>query len=257
MKGRRMVIGAYLALGVFLLAHTVNAFVDDALRVPPIRDSALTSIIPSGLQQAANPGAPPLDVAKKVALIGTVCGPQGGIMAILEDLSTKTQSLYHLGNQIHTVGALSVIEKDRVLFRKGQQEEWLPLALTQQAQSGAPGAGISAPAPRPSAPQRRILDRRDVDAALADRTRLLTHAQAVPYLTDGKLDGFRLYSVMPLGFFDKIGLQTNDLLQRINGVEIRDQGLLLSLFQQLQNERIVRVDIVRDTQRQTLVYEIR
>ena len=64
-----------------------------------------------------------------------------------------------------------------------------------------------------------MLDRREIDAALADTTRLLTQAQAVPYLTDGKLDGFRLYSVMPLGFFDKIGLQTNDVLQRINGVE--------------------------------------
>ena len=75
--------------------------------------------------------------------------------------------------------------------------------------------------------------------------------------TDGKLDGFRLASVMPLGFFDKIGLQTNDLLQRINGVEIRDPGILLSLFQQLRNERTVRVDIVRNTQRQILTYEIR
>jgi general secretion pathway protein C len=79
----------------------------------------------------------------------------------------------------------------------------------------------------------------------------------VPYLTDGKLDGFRLYSVMPLGFFDKIGLQTNDVLQRINGVELRDPGMLLSLFQQLRNERTIRVDLVRNTQRQTLTYDIR
>ena len=102
-----------------------------------------------------------------------------------------------------------------------------------------------------------MLDRREIDAALSDTTRLLTQAQAVPYLTDGKLDGFRLNSVMPLGFFDKIGLQTNDVLQRINGVELRDPGMLLSLFQQLRNERTIRVDLVRNTQRQTLTYDIR
>jgi len=62
---------------------------------------------------------------------------------------------------------------------------------------------------------------------------------------------------MPLGFFDKIGLQTNDVLQRINGVELRDPGMLLSLFQQLRNERTIRVDLVRNTQRQTLTYDIR
>jgi len=284
---KRVVIGASLVLGMFLLAHTVNAFVAEALRVPPIQDSVLAAIIPlepqvdspralvdaivtSGLfpvppsasasldsGSAANPVTAPLEVAKKVALIGTVFGSQGGIMAILEDLSTKKQSLYRLGDQIPTVGSLSAIEKNRVLFREGQQEEWLPLALTQQMQSGAPGAGNSTPAPRLSAPQRRFLDRREIDAALADTTRLLTHAQAVPYLNDGKLDGLRLYSVMPLGFFDKIGLQTNDLLQRINGVDIRDPGILLSLFQQLRNERTVRIDIVRNAQRQILTYEIR
>jgi general secretion pathway protein C len=284
---KRVAIGAYLSLGAFLLAHTVNAFVADALRPSSIQPSARDSIslsesqatspraladaiVTSGLfplppgagdalasGQAAEPVASPLDVAKKVALIGTVFGQQGGIMAILEDLPTKKQNLYRMGEQIPSVGALSAIEKNRVLFREGRQEEWLDLALTQQQQSGAPGTAITAPVPRPSAPQRRILDRRDIDTALADTTRLLTQAQAVPYLTDGKLDGFRLYSVMPLGFFDKIGLQNNDLLQRINGVEIRDPGMLLSLFQQLRNERTVRVDIVRNTQRQILTYEIR
>jgi general secretion pathway protein C len=207
--------------------------------------------------QTSAPIAPPLEVAKKVALIGTVFGQQGGIMAILEDLPTKKQSLYRMGEEIPAVGALSAIEKNRVLFRVGTQEEWLDLVLTQLPHPLLSGVPASATVPHPSAPQRRILDRREIDAALADTTRLLTQAHAVPYLTDGKLDGFRLYSVMPLGFFDKIGLQTNDLLQRINGVEIRDPGMLLSLFQQLRNERNVRVDIVRNTQRQTLVYEIR
>jgi general secretion pathway protein C len=287
---KRVAIGAYLAIGAFLLAHTVNAFVADALQSPPIQVSAVNSITPSEPQaesfraladvivasglfplppgagdssasgQTSAPIAPPLEVAKKVALIGTVFGQQGGIMAILEDLPTKKQRLYRMGEEIPTVGALSAIEKNRVLFRVGTQEEWLDLALTQLPHpllSGVPATATSAPVPHPSAPQRRILDRREIDAALADTTRLLTQAQAVPYLTDGKLDGFRLYSVMPLGFFDKIGLQTNDLLQRINGVEIRDPGMLLSLFQQLRNERNVRVDIVRNTQRQTLVYEIR
>jgi general secretion pathway protein C len=283
----RVVTGLYLSLGTFLLAHTVNAFVADALRVPPIQVSTPATLAPSELQaeppgiladaivtsgvfplspdagdshasgRAAEPVVPPLEVAKKVAMIGTVFGSQGGMMVILEDLSTKKQTLYRMREQIPAVGILSAIEKDRVLFREGKQEEWLNLALTQQLRSEASGAAPSAPVPRLTAPQSRILDRREIDAALADTTRLLTQAQAVPYLTDGKLDGFRLYSVMPLGFFDRIGLHSNDLLQRINGVEIRDPGMLLSLFQQLRNERTVRVDIVRNAQRQTLIYEIR
>ena len=118
-----------------------------------------------------------------MALIGTVFGQEGGIMAILEDLSTKKQSLYRISEQIPAVGALSAIEKDRVLFREGTQEEWLDLALTHlphPLESGVPATATSASVLRPSAPQRRMLDRREIDAALADTTRLLTQAQAVP-----------------------------------------------------------------------------
>lgn len=174
-------------------------------------------------------------------------------MAILEELSTKKQTLYRLGEQIPSVGSLAAIERSRALFREGAQEEWLDLALTQQLRPVSP----TAPVARPVSPPRRILDRREITSALADTTRLLTQAHAVPYLTDGKLDGFRLYNVMPSGFFDRIGLQTNDIVQRINGVELRDPGMLLSLFQQLRNERSVRVDLVRNAQRETLAYEIR
>ncbi|WP_455388867.1 type II secretion system protein GspC [Petrachloros mirabilis] len=288
---KRAVIFACLTLGGFLLAHTVNAFVAEALRPPYLLPPAHATITPSEPKtapEAASPRAladaimarglfplppgageslvsgqpakapvPPLEVAKKVALLGTVFGQQGGIMAVIEELSTKKQSMYRIGEQIPAVGALSAIERDRVLFREGTQEEWLDLALNQQARSGSPVAATSVTVSHPSSPQRHILDRREIDAALADPTRLLMQAQAVPYLTNGKLTGFRLSSVMPSGFFDKIGLQTNDILQRINGVELRDPGTLLSMFQQLRNERTVRVDLVRKSQQQTLSYEIR
>ena len=96
---KRVAIGTYLSLGAFLLAHTVNAFVADALRPSSIQtfahdsvslsESQTTSpraladaVMTSGLfplppsagnssapGQAAEPAAPPLEVAKKVALI--------------------------------------------------------------------------------------------------------------------------------------------------------------------------------------------
>lgn len=285
---RRATLAAYLSVLAFVIAHSANALVADTLYLPPDRvppastgspEPAASSpppaqsakaILQSGLfilppgsstetSESAPPAPPaqPLDVAKKVALSGTVLGKQGGVMAVLEDLASKKQSLYRLGETVPTVGALAAIEKNRVLFREDTREEWLELDTIHTLRGGAPAAAIPVSVPPPAGPQRRVLDRRELDAALADTTRLLMQAQAVPYLTDGKLDGFRLYNVMPLGFFDKIGLHTHDVLQRINGVELRDPGMLLSLFQQLRHERTIRVDLVRNAQRQTLTYDIR
>ncbi|MDO9116978.1 MAG: type II secretion system protein N [Nitrospira sp.] len=288
---KRIVVAVYLCLCGSVVAHSANALVSNSLYLPPDRSpssipapgassdpdpadtpqQSIKVILQSGLfllppgaslESAGSalpppPPPPPLDVARKVSLSGTVRGAQRGMMAILEDLASKKQSLYRLGEAVPNVGELAAIEKDRVLFREGTREEWLELGAVHTSHGVAPGTALPPPIPTPAIPQRRVLDRREIDAALSDTTRLLTQAQAVPYLTDGKLDGFRLYSVMPLGFFDKIGLQTNDVLQRINGVELRDPGMLLSLFQQLRNERTIRVDLVRNTQRQTLTYDIR
>lgn len=285
--GRRAIIGLYLALFAFFLAHSVNAFVAYSIARPsetpvatPVQQNepveapdpqALAQSILSGSLfvlpanpnavlaggQPAAPPPPPLNVAKKVSLIGTALHSRTGGIAILQDLSSKQQTLYHLNDAVTEVGTIAEIQKSRILFREGNQEEWLDLAIMQQVPSDTVIAAASAANQSLSPPQVRVLDRRELTALVADPTRLLTQAQAVPYLSNGKLDGFRLYSVVPQGFFDKIGLQTNDIVQRINGAEIRDPGMLLSLFQQLSNERTARVDLVRLTQRQTLTYEIR
>ena len=285
---RRVAGAVYLTLASLIIAHATNAFIADALHVPSaipnisssspglIADNNSTDsqqrieeILQSGLFElppvmqrgkdgapAPGPPPPPIESARKVAFLGSVHGTDGGTMAIVEDLTSKAQAIYHVGAQVPNVGTLQSVEKDRVLFKNGPSEEWLRLAALGQQTSDA-----GAPAPQPTqmraTPTRQVLDRREVTAVLNDPTRLMTQAQAVPFLTDGKLDGFRLSNIVPAGFFDKLGLRTNDVVQRINGVELRDPGMLLSLFQQLRNEHTVRVDMMRSSQRQTLTYEIR
>ena len=214
-----------------------------------------------GTAHAAPPPPPPLDVAKQFSLSGTVISQNGVAMAILEELSSKQQRLYRLEDSVGTVGSLAAIEKDRVLFRKDAQEEWLELLIMKAEKGVVPLPGAAAPVavkrepPSPSAPQ--VLDRRYVTESTSDLSRLLTHAQTMPNLADGKIDGFRFISVLPSGFFDRIGLKTNDVVQRINGVSIRDPASLMSVLQQLKLERSVRVDVVRNDRPQTLSYEIR
>jgi len=202
-----------------------------------------------------------MEVAKKVSLLGTVTGKDGEAMAILEELSTKQQRLYRLQDMVLTIGSLAAIEKNRVLFRQNAQEEWLDLLITK-ADKGiiplvTPGSVITPVAKPEASPAKRTLDRRYIEEVTSDLPHLLTLAQTTPNFTDGKSDGFKFLFVTPLGFFDKLGLKTNDVVKRINGVEIRDPGLLMSVLQQLKQERSVRVDIVRNDRPQTLSYEIR
>ena len=90
-----------------------------------------------------------------------------------------------------------------------------------------------------------------------DLPKLLSQARAVPNLVNGAMNGFRLDYIAPSSFYEKIGLKYGDILQQVNGVDIRDPSTILTLFQQLRNERTVKLDVLRNNQRTTMNFEIR
>ncbi len=286
--GRRVALLTYLTAAAFVVAHAVNGFVSAALYMPlEARTSTSTpastprpgaepsryvaDILASGLfplpqeeqtevgrvATAGAPAAPPLDAARKINVLGTVVGDREGVLAVIEELPSKRQALYRLHDLIPNVGELADIQHHAVLIRQGRQEEWVELAIAKQTVPAGTEAGPVVPSRTTNQSLHRTLDRREVAQVTADLPKLLTQARAVPYLVNGRLEGFRVDNIMPQGFFDKVGIRSGDVLQRVNGVEIRDPGTMLTLFQQLKNERTVRLDVLRDNQRAALTYEIR
>lgn len=288
---RRVGIAVALVLCAFLIAHSFNAFVAEALYAPPmpvlgpasmaqhgevggsaiqqwaedVRISGLfmlpaTPMGPAGTAQGPGgaPGAPiraSIGAAAKIRLIGVVLGDHRGVFAVVEELGNKRQSLYRLHDEIPDVGEVNDIRPNGIVVRLGNLEELLELAPTEK-----PVSTTASAAPSPSgtgSPLHRIIDRREVESALGDLPKLLTQARAVPHMVNGGLNGFRIDSVAPASFYEKIGIQSGDVLQRVNGIEIRDPSTILNLFQQLKNERIVKLDMVRNNQRSTVTYELR
>jgi general secretion pathway protein C len=289
MNMRRGIIFAYVLCGTFLVAHIINAVIAEALSVPVglvrpspasgregegrasvpalvehIRTSGLFPLPPDplGMSIAAGSGAPPsrapLNVASKIRVLGVVIGDQGGVSAIVEELSSKRQLFFRLHDQIPDVGEISEIRRDGMVVRQGDQQEFLELAALQieKPPSSQVAAG-AAVAPVPGSPVRTILDRRDVEQAMGDLPKLLSQARAVPYMVNGAMNGFRLDFVAPSSFYEKIGLKYGDVLQQVNGVDIRDPGTMLTLFQQLRNEKTVKLDVLRNNQRTAMTFDIR
>jgi len=285
---RRLVTVACLGMAAFFIAHSINAFVADALYVPPTRPSASpiadmalhVSYVPSqsadeirssGLfvipvaplgvtnmpsMAAGAPVRASIGAAAKIRLIGVVFGDQSGVFAIVEELSSKKQSLYRLHQEIPDVGEVSEIRRDGMVVRLGDQAELLELTPIEKPGPPAPGPGTPQ-AQTPGTPLRKVIDRREVEQAMSDLPKLLTQARAVPNMVNGTLNGFRIDYIAPSSFYEKIGIQYGDVLQRVNGVDIRDPSTMLNLFQQLKNERVVKLDMVRNNQRSTMTYELR
>lgn len=313
---RKLILGLTLGLSAFIAAHIVNAFVGQALLVPdmlpppsPTQDNTLQhSVSPQQLAQdmmtrglfalpqesSQNAGSstgaasePPLDVAKKLLLQGTALGNGNEPMAIIQDRTNQQQKLLHLHDRVPNVGELVSIEKTRVLFQAGGQEEWLELAMLadlDQARRIPPlPESIQGRLPALSQPARsiqlasltrmvsptsvvtspgsnrpiQVIDRRELVKALSDIPLLLLQAQPVVSMVEGRFNGMLLEAVRADGLYAQMGLQSDDVLKRINGMELRDPSMVVAALQQLKDERRVKLDIVRNQTPRTLTYDIR
>ncbi len=296
---RRVVLLLGLVVSAFLVAHTINAFVADALTIVPAGPTGSSSgngalptsysptqsaaeISSSGLfllpppqtmqsgstnsgRAAGTPVRASLGLTAKIRVLGVVMGDRNGMFAIIEELSSKKQGLYRLYEEVGDLGELTQIRRNGIVIRQGNIEELLELELSEHPPvpgnpsgqfSGNP-PGSSSPTVVPGVPIRKVIDRREVEQAMSDLPKLLTQARAVPSMVNGTIEGFRMEHVDPTSFYEKIGVQKGDVLQRVNGVDIRDPSTMLSLLQQLKNERTVKLDLVRNNQRSTITYELR
>ena len=289
MTSRRAIILVFVLGMTFLVAHTINAVIAEALFVPsgvavpraanqdaaaPRSPSALAEQVrmsglfplppdPVNLSEGvmSGPGAvavrQPLNLAAKVKLLGVVMGDRGGVSAIIEELGSKRQLFFRLHDVIPDIGEIAEIQRSGILVRQGNQQEFLPLFTglegppTPQVVSTGPSAAAA------GGQIKKVLDRREVEQALNDLPKLLSQARAAPVLANGAITGFRLDYIAPSSFYEKIGLRYGDILKQVNGVEIKDPGTMLSLFQQLRNEQSVKLDILRNNQRTTMMFDIR
>jgi hypothetical protein len=164
---RRVLIAAFLTATAFFMAHIINLMVAHALTrsvtlrevsaktenhlAPKVNRLRLTEeILASGVfggpetvvekvsfRTKGKSGSteadallsigPPIDAAKKVKLVGTVVGEGKVSMAVVEEISTKKQTLYRLHDVIANVGQIAQIRNDAILIRQGAQHELLEL----------------------------------------------------------------------------------------------------------------------------------
>jgi general secretion pathway protein C len=76
-------------------------------------------------------------------------------------------------------------------------------------------------------------------------------------MTGGRFNGILLEGVRADGLYAQMGLQSDDILKRINGMELLDPGMVITALQQMKNEQKVKFDIVRNETPRTLTIEIR
>ena len=191
----------------------------------------------------------------QVRLVGTVVGDPSYPFAILENLVTREQVLYRLHDHIPGMGQIVKIARNTVTIASGQARRILESSLDEDSAHVKPAEPLAAVDPLGA--RRLVLDRRELSAGFENLADLMTKARVYPHVAYGKPEGFVMRDIVPGSLFARIGLRNNDILRRINGVEMKDPETLFKVFLGLKDETSISLDVLRAGQMETYAYEIR
>jgi general secretion pathway protein C len=97
----------------------------------------------------------------------------------------------------------------------------------------------------------------DLRDAFDNMSHLLTQVRVVPNFSSGEPDGFKLLSIKKGSLIDRAGLRDGDILKRVNGIEIDSPEKAFEVYEQVRNEPVISVEIVRGGRKRTFSYEVK
>ena len=224
-------------------------------------------------------------------LVGTVVGNSDQTYAVIEDVSAKRQELYRLGDLIKEAKVVEITRNRVVIENRGRREELLSFenpasgpptaAAPPPLASGSPRRPAPAPPPqepRENEPERPEQDeprsendieiervsenlwritRDEVVEQLDNLSGFMKDVRLTPHFNAGQPAGFMVSNLPPQSILARMGLRNGDIMKGVNGQDFGSLGDVLQIYQQLQTEPMLQLEIERGNRAETLTYEIR
>ena len=237
----------------------------------PAQGMSLPSRLPSASSKSASQ-AP----RSAFILVGTIVSSSPSARrAILWSNGMKQPKAFREKEEVEPGAILSSVERDKAWITRGKEREMLELLpVGSKVRASVPppaGAAPGAPqAPATSASQppgdikverladnRFSIDETGVEQLTGNINQYMTQVRLIPYFEGNKSAGYRIAAIRPGTTFERLGFQSGDILQQVNGLDLSSPEKISAIFQNLKDEKKVSVNIVRQGQKNTLTYEIR
>lgn len=210
----------------------------------------------TNLTSAAGPAAPSISPTDLIVL-GTIAGRSDLSYAIIAD-KTGQQEVYKIGDNVLGFGKLAKVDKDKVVINSGGRNIDIPIldiSVTEEVKAGGPGqpGGLG----RKTGESSYVIDKARLQQAIDKPERIMTDARFLPNIVNGKQEGFVLKEVKPGGIYNNLGLQSGDVLLRINESNISNPEAALQALTALRGIDRVQLDIIRNDAKMTMTYQIR
>jgi len=212
----------------------------------------------TGLQQPATTAKREL----RVRLLGTVVGDEQVPCAVLEDLGSKTQDIYRVGQNVQGARIESIEQNKVVLLVEGTREV-LNLSLTTQESIPNRGAVVPTVAKQVDAGEvvrivsdtERQINTRASQSGANRVAEALKNMKLVPHVVNGKADGLRVAGLEDSPLARIVGLKDGDVVQSINGHQVPDQRKAFQVLQKARRLDAAQIQLMRGKEKKTLAFK--
>ncbi len=179
-------------------------------------------------------------------------------IATILDKSQKLAFPVRIQDEIPNKAKILKIEPARVTFRNlaNGRAEFVEVEEDKKSTTPRLTVGHSNTMIEKISPTQYDVSRAEVDQTLSNLNNVLTQARAVPNFENGVPAGYKLFQIVPGSIYDKLGLHNGDVIQGLNGQTINDPGKAFEMLQDLKTSSHLELQVKRNGQGSTYVYDI-
>lgn len=193
-------------------------------------------------------------------LWGTVTGGDDGEYAVIEDLKSREQNLYRVGDAVQTATVKGIFREKVVLSVNGQNEI-LQMEDFESGKGAFKPGGLPARGPAAGTgavrAQRISLRRSYLEQSMQDMASLMTQVKIQPHMEDGVPAGLALSSIKPNSIFRRMGLRNGDVIVGVDGSEISTVDDALRMVDSLKSSSNLSLQLKRRGREKNIEYRIR
>lgn len=196
----------------------------------------------------------------KLALLGTVAGDEQYAFAVIEESNKRKQGLYKVGDTVQSAVVRKIV-RGKVVLRVNDKDEILMIEEKRKPQKESRGEPRRAARYQRGAPVTRAdtvtVSRSSVEESLENIHELLSQVRIRPHFKDGRAEGLAVSNVKAGSFFAKMGLKNGDVVQGIDGREIKSPDDVLEVYEKMKSGSQVALEIERNGEKKIINYKFR
>jgi len=179
-------------------------------------------------------------------LVGTMVSSNPlASFAMIEDGDKKVK-MFEIGDSIKDGALVVQVIRHRVFVKNNGKIECFfhgdkPKEKAKKAKA-APEEGDDI---RKVSETEYIISKSFMANAMSNLNALATQARIVPSFKNGVGNGFRIYSIKPGSFYQKVGIKNGDIIQRVNEMDMDSPEKALTIYTKLKTENSLTLDLLR------------